>query len=805
MLKTQVEIELEAYQHGKARTAASLHGNEEKGRANNNPYAQAILRRFVLPLAEIITEDITAKRVGRRQAHVQLLAPIDPQAVAFIAVRGVLNTLLTDAEAGGRKVSHAIGQSVYHEYCLGVFEEMAPDLFYTLTNDFGRRMSVSERHRMTVFKMQAKANGIEFNEWGRGNVDQVGGYLIDCLEALGMVTTAGGTTKRGRSYQHTITVMLTPEVLKIVSRISDRFIETTPYFLPCIEPPKDWTSLDEGGFHTNQMRRMHPFMVRCRPSQRDHFRDADLGLEMEAINHLQHTQWRINRRMLETIKQVSRHFDMDEILSMEDFPPPDRPEFLDLVKEGEMSEAQTQDFRMWKRGMASWHTEMKIRGTRYGRFTTAVRVANQFVDYDALYFVYFADFRGRKYVQTTGVSPQGSDMQKALLEFAKGKSIKTPGAERWFKVLGANRYGVDKVSLEDRCAWVDEHHDLILEFAKDPIGNYAWKDADCPLQFLAWCFEYAEYAEYGAAFESRLAVSMDGSCNGLQNFSAMLRDEVGGKATNLIPGEYCHDIYQMVGDVTAKLLEASEEDELHFRSRWLKHGINRTVVKRSVMTLPYGSTRFSCADFVCDDYLKVGKAPEFAREEYTRAATYLSHFVWEAIGEVVVKAREAMEWLQMCARLILKNGYQDISWTSPSGFPAIQTYWKQEIHRVRSRLCGGAKLVMLSDTDAPHPHKHSNGIAPNFIHSMDAAHLTLVTIAAKKLGIDSMAMIHDDYGTYAADADVLYTLIREVFVDIYKQHSPLSDFQARYPFLPDPPEVGSLDINLVLDSIYFFS
>jgi len=65
-MQTQVELELEAYQFGKARILSQMRGNEEKGRAHNNPYAQAIYRRFVLPLAEIIKSDVATKRVCRR-------------------------------------------------------------------------------------------------------------------------------------------------------------------------------------------------------------------------------------------------------------------------------------------------------------------------------------------------------------------------------------------------------------------------------------------------------------------------------------------------------------------------------------------------------------------------------------------------------------------------------------------------------------------------------------------------------------------------------------------------------------------
>lgn len=211
-----------------------------------------------------------------------------------------------------------------------------------------------------------------------------------------------------------------------------------------------------------------------------------------------------------------------------------------------------------------------------------MQVATKFVEYDALHFVYFCDFRGRKYAMTTGVSPQGSDLQKALLHFAEGKPLHTQGAKDWFHITGANRYGYDKVDLQGRIDWVQEHREDILAAARDPVANGWWLKGSKPLQFLAWCFEYAEWQVLGDSFLSHLSAGMDGSCNGLQNFSAMLRDEVGGKATNLVPMPKPQDIYGRVGEVTTTLLLEVPPDPLEFSNRWLAHGINRSIVKRSV-------------------------------------------------------------------------------------------------------------------------------------------------------------------------------------------------------------------------------
>lgn len=812
-MQTQAELELEAYQFGRSRMVNSIKGNEEKGRAHSNPYAQAIYRRFVLPLAEIIREDLASKKPGRRQAHVKLLKPIDPDACAYIAVRSAMVALLAGKgvdlkEGAGRNVVSEVGRSVYHEYVLDHFSEINPELFYHLVNDFERRMSNNERHRMTVFKMQAKKAGVHFNEWGSGHRDQVGSYLMEQLSKLGMVDTKSVVIPHvhKNNIRTKILVTLTPECESLIDQIKEFAVESTPYFLPCVEPPRDWTSITDGGFHTQEMRRMMPWMVKTHPSQRDNFRAADMSQEIAAINALQRVEWRINRPLLEAVRKVSKHFDMDEIISQADAPKPPKPDWLTgEMSKDEMDPLQLEEFTKWKREMAGWHTERKIRGTKWGRFYNAMRIATKFEEYEKLWFVYFEDFRGRKYVQTTGVSPQGSDLQKALLEFANGKPLATPGAIKWFMVSGANRWGYDKCSLEARVQWVKDRHEQLMAFAEDPVSHPGWQEADSPLQFLAWCVEYREWSTNPSTFVSRLAIGMDGSCNGLQNFSAMLRDSLGGKATNLLPSPLPNDIYQMVADVTWRMLTAADEDEHGYRRRWLSHGMTRSLVKRSVMTLPYGSTRYSCADFIADDYLKEGKVPEFERAEYGKAARYLSKFVWAAIGEVVVKAREAMEWLQQGARTIIRDGGTQITWTTPSGFPAIQAYWDQDVHQIRTKLCGGAVLKLSHDNDTPDVNRHKNGIAPNFVHSLDASHLTLTVNAATAAGIESLAMIHDDYGTHAADAQRLYGIIRERFVWMYQNFDMLESFRATYPDLPEPPEKGDLDITQVLDSTYFFA
>lgn len=48
------------------------------------------------------------------------------------------------------------------------------------------------------------------------------------------------------------------------------------------------------------------------------------------------------------------------------------------------------------------------------------------------------------------------------------------------------------------------------------------------------------------AFISHLPVYQDGSCNGLQHYAALGRDEEGGREVNLVPAEKPSDVYSSV-------------------------------------------------------------------------------------------------------------------------------------------------------------------------------------------------------------------------------------------------------------------
>ncbi len=680
--------------------------------------------------------------------------------------------------------------------------------------DLGRRLSKDATYRMTIMRMQAQKAGIVFTTWPLGAREQVGMYILGLMERMEFIQI--GQEVRTAKKRLACEVVIHPDIIDRINGIKDYVSISMPVYGPCIEPPLDWTSPQGGGFHTVPLRRANPYLVRGSSAVRERTKTADMPVVLRAVNALQRTAWAVNTELLEKVYEVAKVFSTKEIVSLFDKPKPTPPVWLQSgMKVEEMSDMQAAMFKAWKRDVATWHTERKLMGTRYGRFYAATRQAEMFRDYPAIYFVYFADSRGRLYPMTYGLNPQGSDLGKSLLHFSKGKPVDTPEAIRWFHVQGANKWGFDKATLAERHAWVVSRQDEFCGYASDPVNNRGWAEAGDPLQFLAWCLEYKRWCDdTDGSFVSHLPISMDGSCNGLQNLSAMFRDEIGGRATNLTANAAMEDIYRRVAEAATIRLAAMVFDDTELeraRCLWLQHGINRKVVKRSVMTTPYGVTRMTATDYVVTDYLDDEDVTHpFGAERKDRklAARVLMTAVWPAIGDVVVKGREAMAWLTRCARLMVKNmdpnGDQLIRWDTPSGFPASQAYFEEEVHRINTRLHGPVKIRVLSETDEASLAQHASGLAPNFVHSMDAAHLHLTTAAAAEHGLD-LAMIHDDYGTHAADAQLLFDIIRRQFVSMYDGNDPVEDLIARYDYLPPGPTRGTLNIQEVLKSDFFFS
>lgn len=778
---------------GREKLLAQVMQAEKAGSVERLPYSNFLVRQVIEDLAARIKDDASAQGgAGAYKKFALYLGSLDPQIVALRAIQAVLGVLLENDAADApqpvaKKLAYAAGRAVYYEYLMAHFSKLSPALFNTLAREHHRKMTSDERHIVKVFKARYQQEGFEYPTWGFGDTEKVGHYLLHQLKSLGFVEM-WSRVERHRNRPKTIYyVVLAEDVRSSGLALMERLADLPRIAGPLIEPPLPWDAETNtgGGFHTPEMQRLMAYAV-----QGHAIREMPDAV-IEAINYLQATPWQVNVPVLEAVRAVSLTHDIGEDIVSPD--PGPMPAYQDETEEVK---------REWKQRAKEWYTEKKVRAVKHRRVQKAFREASELAEYSRLWFAYYADFRGRVYARAGGISPQGTDLEKGLIRFATGKPLSTgPDALFWFKAHGASKYGLDKISFENRIRWVDEQHESLLAIASDPIGRREWTEADSPVQFLAWVLEYAEWHRDPVGFLSRLPVSLDGTCNGLQNFSALLRDEVGGKAVNLIDGQRPNDIYADVAARATELLHQMPPSK--FRDAWLAHGLNRKVTKRTTMTLPYGCTRFACSEFIAKDYLEKEKPAQIALADYGDAANFLSHVVWAAIGDVVIKAREAMEWLKGWALHAARNGYR-VEWVTPTGLRVRSEYDKERIVRVES-IAFKSRIALYRPTEgALDLRRVANAVAPNFVHSLDASHLTRVMNAAHKRGM-AVAAIHDDFGTHAADTAEFAKIIREEFIRMYADNTILQALADSTGYDVPPPSPGMLDLSNILNSRYFFA
>jgi DNA-directed RNA polymerase len=591
-------------------------------------------------------------------------------------------------------------------------------------------------------------------------------------------------------------------------------------------PPKDWTGMSGGGYYT-ELDRPLPLVRRANKKQFELLKRKLAEAQQKAVllrglNAIQRTPWQINSKVLDVMTELAKSKEGIAGLVPGDSPKPDRPPGVpEDAKIVDLPPHLQTAFREWKWAARDVYSlNLQLRQDRLHQ-ETMLGLAERFKDERAIYFPHNLDFRGRAYPVPLVLHPQGSDPVKALLRFAEGKPLGADG-ERWLMIHGANTFGVDKVSFDERVQWVWDNNLAIQQCAVDPFENRWWTEADKPWCFLAFCFEWDRYRNWPETFVSHIPIALDGSCNGLQHFSAMLLDSVGGRAVNLIPAKKPQDIYQVVADRVMEQLrlivsgKGADAERERWAYEWLTMGIDRKITKRPVMVLPYGGTPRSCLKYV-DEAVKAKIAAGYKHnlgDDLKKAIGFLSSIIWDSIGDVVIAAREAMGWLQRTARMMAKENLP-MHWTTPSGFVAYQGYVDFKPRRIKTKI-GGSLVFMRAyeETDLIDVSKQATSISPNNVHSLDASAMTLTVAELDDQGLTDFAMIHDSYGTHACNTTLLASTLRKVFVEMY-QADPLAKLRDELiqqsaghlmvEAFEQLPSKGTLDLSLVLQSDFFFA
>lgn len=815
-LKTrQAELEYESVLLGQSRYAAARSRGESDTRPAKYQTEQClpILATAIETWVEGAAKTDTG---GRKHRAVPYLAYILPEQAAYLTIRYAI-----DAAAVSQKLTTCainLATAIEDHVELLRLNAKAPGLYRKVMEQV--RHATTERHRKGVLRHVVTKYGVEKLEWSDSDKLHLGTKLIELFDESCTIIALRRDTE-GR-HNTPVKVIFTDEARAWFDGAHASASKWYPVHLPMIVPPRDWRQESvtkdngetvrwvTGGYLTGAIRRATLIQQRIKDATR-RILESDLSGVMAAVNAVQSTGWRINRELLKVMHEARASGPGLEHLFVDaDRPLPPRPVGFDKdTPTASLTIEQREALTSWKRDAALvYDANARLRSRRIG-VMQKLWVADKFVDEEAIYFPHYLDFRGRIYPYASYLNPQSSDVGRALLEFAEGKELGERGLY-WLKVHVANLFGIDKVSFEERVKWVNDNMEKLHDSAIRPLdGQMFWASADAPWCALSACMELAGAAISGPDFVSHLPIAMDGSCSGLQHYSAMLRDPVGGAAVNLVPAAKPGDIYTQVAQRAQDLSDVSTNG---MADSW-RGKVVRKVAKQPTMTLCYSATVFGMQAQIAKAVEGMGGSEYLRGADVRPASVYLSQIVWDAIGDVVVAARDAMGFLKECSALASEAEIA-VTWTAPSGFRVEQGYVKTEGRRIKLHYKGiQVKLDLVEDTEVLDPKKQAAGVAPNFVHSLDSAHLMATVNLGVDNGLNHWACIHDSFGSHAADVDTLHACIREAFIDQYTPNV-LENFRGEIvsqlpPELaeqvPPVPRQGSLDLAAVRESRYFFA
>jgi DNA-directed RNA polymerase, mitochondrial len=827
--KERHEILVKAMKSGKSFMIDQLHESMPPERR---------LISFALPKVSLAIDEYlsSTNRIGKVAGAKNTLSSIDPDSLAFIVLRRLINAIYQV-------------NNVFQDVCISIAEDIRFEVFYQqfakekkryLAKIMDNIKTKSRVHQHRVIVHAAKSKGYKKPKWTQKDKCVIGGKLA----SIAIETT--------NLFEVSLNGQKGLYMLRASKRLSES-LETAhgnaemghPYHMPMVVKPNDWTNLHNGGYLTNDASGAYSLiktdwkiLETLKPSE-DFFK---------AVNVLQSTAYRINQKVLDVVLDI--HKEGTGMAGTPDFRKevvvPQKPwasnEERLKIKE-ETPETYKAMISKLAQGYRDWHDETSKRTT----FCNQVRLAKKFSGYREIFFTWTADFRGRLYPQQSALNPQTDDVAKGLLEFAHGKPLGTNGA-RWLKIHGANCFGIDKVSFDDRVAWVDEHQEAILESAANPLdGSRFWTKADEPFEFLAFCFAYQGYHKEGLDYVCHLPICIDGSCNGLQHLSMMLKDPAGTKV-NLVEREIPGDIYedaaflvnQMVHEdkestdaqINMKLSERKSvitpEDIQHVRnmaSLW-SGKVSRSIVKRNIMTICYGATRKGFQDQLMDAVRKEDKDYLGTNDEDViyKACAYLAGKTWEAACNLLPIGMDCLEWFQEVGREYGKVDAR-IGYTTPIGFPVVMDYPNSETTRVSTYWGGTRKTLTLLERQTVadlgegestvNVRKLSQATAPNFVHSLDACHMQMVLLEADRRGMRDFKCVHDSFGTHACDMEEFHGLVWETFRDLYKDDLLSQMFQQIREYAMETNGVipattcyntrGNLEVPKTGKPLYFFA
>lgn len=821
LLERQLDLELEYS------TASLVAGQEQildafrQGRATDVGSGRILLAKAYEGAVQKFTLYTQRKISGTGGKYKKLLTIASPEVLVMAGIRELINGCANPEPQNMQAVLQSIGRVIESESMLACMEQVN-DRYTSRTVEYlDAAGTKSVHHRYRTFLAGARNMGMEWEQWSTEERVQTARLLCtELYESTGLFRWVTTQYSSGTSMYY---LEPSDELSKHFHEVQSAAKAMVKY-PPMLLKPEPWTGQFNGGYFTEWFRHHSP-MCGLRYIQKEHRNwiietlDSDVSLPVRsAMTKAQEVPYRVNKTVLQILRKATAM--RVGILGLPSFIPLPQPVFPlgDNWQKSEATDSELEQFQFWKVQMAAWYTsENKRRGRNTGILSKLTELT-RYADETELYFPTFIDWRGRMYFRSN-LNPQSSDSVKGCIEFAEGKRLGEEGL-KWLKVHVANCCGYDKHDPDIKAKWTDDNWVQILDFINNPLEVDA-PEADTAFTLLQAGLALQEALELPdpTDYICHVPVAMDATMSGLQHLSAITRDPIGAYYTNLVNNNMNQksDMYLHVASIadTTKLKYATRKvredgkvvDVVHDTTLelFLKDlPISRALAKAPCMTYVYGSTLLSTIDRISLDLEEAG-TPNITADDGTvlyslsAIATPIGKALRKGVEDTVPEATIMMKYLQ---NLVRKHKEHCMQWVSPVGVPVVNWAEGAIVKRLHIRSMGVSSIQFTSRDNTYSTRIAANGVVPNFVHSMDAAHLCKTINDFD----GSILPIHDSFATHPSDVPAMHTSLRSTFVELYSQYK-IESFLEYNNISPEdftPPEQGTLNINDVLSSPYMF-
>ena len=793
----QLHRQKKACDRAEQANASSHRRIKELGKESALPYGQKIYSEFLDQLAAALESTFEDFLLDPQKARVNGAAIpfFDPfKGVDHIAAVGLVATL--DQLSRKQRLPtfcQNLGKAVEDETRLMRLDNKSP-------LELRRLMREGMSRRRLASKQVMEELGCPIPAWNDLSRLHVGRFLLDhVLQSTPLLRVVkhrvGRTTPRF--------VLPTPEAEEFIRNCPQRVYSVAHSAMVC--PPQEWPGLYGGGVLGNEeciIRVPIQDNEEKDGSAIDHYKEADLSLFVDAVNHLQATPLKVDAEMVE-LQRTAWENGIDGL-----FPcgraPMEVPERL-----GDSPTAE--ELRARNRLAAMAHRDREQNRVRRVRIERALQMAEELAG-RTVWQAYHADHRGRIYTGNKYCTHQGPDTEKALLSFEQQARTTDDGIQ-WILKAAAGHWGMSRQHWNERLRWGEKAKDAMVAAAEDPLGRLElWRGAKDPWQFLQMCKGLKQALETGS---TGVPIRFDQTTSGCGILATLVRDARTARLCNVF-GTTPRDLYTVIAEkVVQRLvadLELGDQKEKALAELWLERGIDRSLVKGPVLATPYGGSYMSLCDSLVDALDRhLGYVP---LDEYAyRVAVpskYLASHLWAELKEQVAPCLEVKKWLKTVCRKVMVAGHP-LEWTTPMGWP-MRLADREPTKRVVNTLLFGKKVnITMQDQpiDSPLSATQANkGIGANVTHAFDAALAHQVIYRAVGLGMPMLSN-HDCFATHMNDATVLHTMLLDGYRDMFRTNW-LAVFREEVQLvtgipLPEPPYVGTLQVGLIGANPYLYS